>query len=593
MGRKERRVDGTAERLRIPPRNVPGTSPKRRAAASSTPVSPAAVVPLPPKRRWPKVLAVMTVLAVAGVATVLILVAGSRDRGGAATPDDAINGFIRAADRGDVLGALDLLLPTERDALRESIRKIFEEGQRSGALPAEAEIASLDGLAVALEAAPDLAEPLADDLAALEVSGSVASDVQVAGQNPIGVERRDVRFRIVSQQFDGRWYVSLWASVAENVRVRATRALSWPPAGAPLAVGAPTAIEAASTMLGAIERMSLGELLAVLDPEEAAVLHRVAPWFLEDAQRALDTWLADEGFSIRISDPKFTAITRGPNAIVTLEGVQAAIRTDSLDVAVRENCGIFSSPGRADVRECLSSAEGARDAFSSEVIRLGVPQAVLRAVLLYDDLRVLLDGVEENGVAVRNVGGRWFVRPTGTVLGIATRAMSNADQTGTEAIANDIEALVRVLTGRPATDDPVQPDGATGPTSSETGTVDEYGRYNECFAVGDYDAVVACVNAGLRDGRFPRSIVSGTFLAPECGWKGLRFAPSIARLADYLYVRLASAASACMQDLVKRGLLDASQIPFELVRVQCLRGRNPSRMSSAQSKAYIDCRLGA
>ncbi|MEY4373762.1 MAG: hypothetical protein RL219_2531, partial [Actinomycetota bacterium] len=201
--------------------------------------------------------------------------------------------------------------------------------------------------------------------------------------------------------------------------------------------------------------------------------------------------------------------------------------------------------------------------------------------------------VEENGVAVRNVGGRWFVRPTGTVLGIATRAMSNADQTGVEAIANDIEALVRVLTGRPATDDPVQPDGGTGPTSSETGTVDEYGRYNECFAVGDYDAVVACVNAGLRDGRFPRSIVSGTFLAPECGWKSLRFAPSIARLADYLYVRLASAASACMQDLVTRGLLDASQIPFELVRVQCLRGKNPSRMSSAQSRAYIDCRLGA
>lgn len=593
MGRKERRSDGSAGRLRVPPRTVPGAPSAQRVDASSVTARPAGVVPLPPKRRWTKVLAVVAVLALAAVAAVILLVAGSNDRGGAATPEEAINGFIRAADGGDLLGVLDLLLPSERESLRDPIRSVFDEGVRTGALPASVEIGSIDELAVALEAAPDPAESLADDLAALDVSGSVASNLRIAGRNPVGVERRTVQFRIVAQRWDGRWYVSLWASVAENLRVRSRRSLAWPAEGAPLAVGAPTAIEAASAMLGAIERMSLGELLAVLDPEETAVLHRVAPWFLDDAQSALDAWLADEGFSVRIADPKFTAITRGPDAVVTLEGVQAAIRTDSLDVAVREKCGIFSSPGRADVRECLSSAEGARDAFSSEVIRLGVPQAVLRAVLLYDDLRVVLDGVEENGVAVRNVGGRWYVRPTGTLLGIVMRAMSNTDQTGVESIADDIEALVRVLAGRPATDQPGQLNGSTGPTSSETGTVDEYGRYNECFTARDYDSVVVCVNEGLRDGRFSRSIVSGTFLAPECGWKGLRFAPSIARLADYLYVRLASAASACMQDLVKRGLLTTSQIPFELVRVQCLRGRNPSRMSSAQSKAYIDCRLGA
>lgn len=592
FGRRSRAAAQAGSRVRIPPRAGSAQVSTSEARPLSGSVS-AQVVPLPRRRPWLRAIAVLAVLAAVTAAVVAVVgILGSDDVGGAATPEDAIGEFVNRADAGDLLGVLDLLLPSERDSFRAPLSTIFAEVERAGGVASNTDIRSLDELAVGLQVSPDRAEMLADDVAALSVSGSIASALVVAGRNPIGAERRFVEFPVVSVERDGRWYVSVWFSLAENLRRGSARDLTWGPAGTSTAVGAPTAIDAASAFLGAIERLSASELLAVLDPEEAAVLHRTAPWFMEGAQVAIDQWVNEAGVSLRLSDPKFRAIRRGTAAIVTIEGLQGAVRTNDLDVTVRDGCAIFSSPGRADVRECLSNAEGAREAFSTEVVRLGVPQSVLRVVLLYDDLRLILDGVEENGIAVREVGGRWFVRPSATVLGLLARAASNSDSSDVSRVADDIESLVRVLTGRSATQDPVDPSNPTAPGGDER-EVDEYGRYNECFATGDYNDVVACINIGLGQGRFPRSIVSGTFLAPECGWKSLRFEPTLARLPGYQYVRRATAASTCMQGLVARGLLTSSQIPFELLRPQCLRGKNPSQMSSREAKAYIDCRLGS
>lgn len=538
-------------------------------------------------------LAVVSTLAAVAAAVVAVLnVVAADDAGGAGTPEDAVREFVDRADAGDLLGVLDLLLPSEREALRESLQTVFVEAERAGAVESNTDIGSLDQVMVGLQTSPEQAELLAEDVAALSVSGSIASALVVSGRNPIGTERRFVDFRVVSVRSNERWYVSLWHSVAENLRRRSGRALAWGPPSTATAVGAPTAIDAASAFLGAIERLSVSEMLAVLDPVEAAVLHRTSPWFAPGAQAAIDDWVAREGVSLRLSDPRFRAIRRGTAAVVVLEGLQGSIRTNDLDVTVRDSCAIFSAPGRADVRECLSSADGAREAFSTEMVRLGVPQSVVRVVLIYDDLRVILDDVAENGIAVREVDGRWFVRPTTSVLGLLTRAISNADAADIARMTDDIDSLVRVLTGRaavPGAGNPATP----GTPEGEERPVDEYGRYNECFAVGDYDAAVACINVGLGQGQFPRSIVSGTFLAPECGWKSLRFEPSLARLPGYQYVRRAVAAAVCMQGLVARGLLTTDQIPFELIRPQCLRGKNPSRMSPGEAKAYIDCRLGS
>jgi hypothetical protein len=78
---------------------------------------------------------------------------------------------------------------------------------------------------------------------------------------------------------------------------------------------------------------------------------------------------------------------------------------------------------------------------------------------------------------------------------------------------------------------------------------------------------------------------------PECGWRGSRFEPSITRLSNDAYSRLVRAAAACMQARIDSGFLAASQMPFELIRVECLKGWNPARMNATQSKEYLQCQL--
>ena len=47
-----------------------------------------------------------------------------------------------------------------------------------------------------------------------------------------------------------------------------------------------------------------------------------------------------------------------------------------------------------------------------------------------------------------------------------------------------------------------------------------------------------------------------------------------------------------MQAKLAQGLISALQVPFELVRVDCLKGVNPFRMTPPMTRAYLDCQLG-
>ena len=46
-----------------------------------------------------------------------------------------------------------------------------------------------------------------------------------------------------------------------------------------------------------------------------------------------------------------------------------------------------------------------------------------------------------------------------------------------------------------------------------------------------------------------------------------------------------------MKVRISSGFLVASQMPFELVRSECLKGVNPSRMNATQAKEYFNCQL--
>ena len=521
---------------------------------------------------------------------------GSASPGGERTPEAVIEQFVQSANSADLLGVLEVLLPSEREVWLDAMKQAFIDGRRLQVLPPTADVDALRGAAIELATDGLTAEFVAPDIAALPVRGSVASAVTFAGYNPLGASPRLVEFRVAAVRRGARWFVSVWHTLAENLRSHSTRQLSWPATERSIAIGSPTPIDAVSRLLSAVGRFSIKDLIAVLDPVDAEVLQRVAPWFLDGTQQALDEVVRREGLNLRLSDPQFVATTKGNNSVVTFSGLQSVIKSNQLNVAVRDNCGIFTAYGQADTRECLGQTADTRDALVPELTRLGVAPAVIRAVLLFDDLRRALDGLQGIGVAVHNIGGQWYVHPSNTVVSLLLGVLANGTAQVAQTTADDLSALVALLRGG-AVDPTDGPEGtATGATGAlgpagQPGTVDDYGRYTECLASPTFDLARTCMEQGIANGAFPRELVDGSFLVPECGWRGSRFEPSITRLSNEAYFRLARASATCMQERIDSGFLVAGQMPFELVRVECLNGWNPARMNATQSKEYLQCQL--
>ena len=86
-------------------------------------------------------------------------------------------------------------------------------------------------------------------------------------------------------------------------------------------------------------------------------------------------------------------------------------------------------------------------------------------------------------------------------------------------------------------------------------------------------------------------MVDGIYLAPDCGWVGARFDRALPLVADADYVVRASLAAACFDEKIRSGVITEGQRPLELVKVQCLNGKNPAHMTPTEAQRYSDCRL--
>jgi hypothetical protein len=391
--------------------------------------------------------------------------------------------------------------------------------------------------------------------------------------------------------------------VVENLRARSGRELAWPPRRGVVAsptsiVGSPDPISAVSEFVSAVEHLSVADLLASLDPVESDALQRTASWWLDGVQRSLDRLVERTNLEIRFTDPQYIATTKGTRSLVRLRGIQGGLRAGRFDVTIIENCASFSNPGQADTRQCFTGSLGDRDGALAELGRIGVPTPAVSAVRFYDDLRRAVTGVADNGIVARQIAGRWYVSLGGSITKLLLDIVSGGDRNAMQSMIDDARSLAGAVVDNAHSSGSATGPGATpgtaAPGDTATGTpdsVDNYGRYTECLASTDYDEARACISAGIAKGIINRAEVSGSFLYPECGWKGSRYDPTLAKLSNANYVSLATAASQCLEAKVAQGLLTALQVPFELVRVDCLKGVNPFRMSPPMTRAYLDCQL--
>jgi hypothetical protein len=189
-------------------------------------------------RRWQR-------RRVAGIGATVAVLAGAfglttmsfqgADGGGAATPEDAVRALVDALSSEDVLGALDVLEPTEGQALRGAIESIASESQRIGLLSDSLDLNRLGGLDLAFDEVTFSTEYIETGLAAVTLAdGTFAATFEPvtfplggalrgaldASAGRIGTDLATTEpsvFAAVVER-DGRWYVSPSFTAAEYAR---------------------------------------------------------------------------------------------------------------------------------------------------------------------------------------------------------------------------------------------------------------------------------------------------------------------------------------------------------------------------------------
>ena len=143
--------------------------------------------------------------------------------------------------------------------------------------------------------------------------------------------------RITTVEQDGRWYVSLWYSVAEVARTGAglTEVPEQDQAIVPDGGDSPEA--AMDQFLERAASLDIEAMISSLDPDEAEALQRYAPLFIGEAQGSIDEMLAESGLEVSIEDVEYDVTVDGDRATIlpTSFTVSATVDGDNARVVVR------------------------------------------------------------------------------------------------------------------------------------------------------------------------------------------------------------------------------------------------------------------
>ena len=301
-------------------------------------VSPPPAPPERPRRRRGATVAVAAGTAALLVAGVLALATINDDAGGE-TPEAAVRQFIDAAMDEDALGAMEALVPAERDILIGRVGSLVDELGRLGILDEDVDLSAVPGADLALDGLELRSEALSEDVASVLISGEqlrlavtteqlplgplvdpvVASAGGVESPTPVG----PVEARLVAVRQGGDWFVSLLYSMAEALRRDAGAPV--PNVGSGVEPRGEASPEAAiREMVRAITELDARRLVELTPPGEGAALHAYAPLFLDAAEKATRSVKAG-GLTVTIDPLELSTKESGDEARVTVERVEGAV----------------------------------------------------------------------------------------------------------------------------------------------------------------------------------------------------------------------------------------------------------------------------
>lgn len=525
--------------------------------------------------------------------------------GGAGSPEDAVHALVDAINEEDVLGALDVVLPGERDTFKEPLVRLVEELERLEVLDPSADLADVGGVELQIELTDMTTGKVADDIVTVDVVGTVSGSVDAeqlpigdllldeafGGERPTGESgesgeastfgTEDTPLRITTVERDGRWYVSIMYSIAESARVAADVG---PVPDASQAVepqGGSSPEEAMDQFLDRVVALDLEGVIASLNPNEAEALQRYAPLFLPDAEAAIDEMLAEAGLSVTIEDVQYDVETDGDQATLlpTSFALRAAVEGEEANVRFADGCLTVSVAGEEE-QFCADDAEGSLDAFG-----LGG-----------------WSGLTGSGVRLDRVDGEWYVSPLGTMFDVMLTALEGVERADLEELIDGLQQgsfePFEVLPGVGDLDDEatgttvftvdsVPPPAASVPddTMVEDPTMD-------CYFEEEPDAALECFLAAQAED--PEVFILPALRFPECGIARYSWRYAWDELDDAAFIETVTAANACFEQKVAAGELEDWEVPSEVFAPECYDGINPYRIEdldeqSAALSDYYDC----
>jgi len=418
------------------------------------------------KRRGLLAAVVAVALLLAGLA-VTVMVLRQDDGGGAGNPQDAVTGVIDSLEKGDLLGVLDGLAPSERDVIRDYVQDSVKEGKRLGLLDENVDLSNVPGLGFSADGLRTSVERVTDDIANVALVGGtvrIAPDVsalpygaaidrflEATGGKPEALEPEEVDLASLDQpplltavREDGRWYASIAYTIAEDWRANADAAAP-DPKGAIGARGAASPEAAVEALLAAVGDSDAKAAIEVLDPREMQVLHdygslipeasggdgqdllkvKVVDWKWERADvrggvKVIPTKVVVEG-EVAFGDGLFGEITGEATKMrITLE------RTAGPCVQWRFERG-------ADVEEDNACAADLREALVRDA---EVPPEVADIAIKE------VSALATVGIVTVQRDGQWFVSPLRTLGDLSlvqTKALTPQDiDTLTQAISDGL-----------------------------------------------------------------------------------------------------------------------------------------------------------
>ncbi len=620
---------GSWQPPRAEPAGAPATPPEPPVAGGAEPIA-VSQGPSTGRSRGKVIGAVVGVAALVGAGVFAVTqIGGGGDSGGAASPEEAVQQLIDAIGNEDILGAADLLLPGERNTYRDPLVDLVDELSRLAILDEGADLGDIGGLDIRFDNVEiDTDETNVDDIVnttfSADVTVSVNGDEVPLGEYLIetafGGDRpdldvdetedsiEDVPLTVVER--DGKWFVSLIYTAAEAAR--AGTDFDIPAADeAIVPVGGGSPEEAVEGFINAIAELDLERIVAGLNPDEAEVLQRYAPLFIDDAQRELN----DIDAEVTVENVELSKTEINGSTSVLLDAIELSIEFEDerVDLSLEGRCVTVRGMG-----ETFDSCDDdTMEAFEDVLGEL--PPEVEDAIETFQEA---FDDLEVGGLTVRKVDGSWYVSPIATFTDFGINVLRALDNDELDDIADAVTELMEgVFSGEFDIDDfddfdmdqlPIGDDSDAFPVDTvpvdtvpddtvdvtfPDDTVDtsdeEEDALSACFGIFEAEEGLQCVQEGVANGSIDPDDVNPVYLHPECGVAEIHWNFEYYGLSDEDFDAVVAAAAACFAPLIASGEVDEFWLSPEFVHPECLPGGNIYDSDADEAyDEFLDCAYG-